>query len=140
MGEVGQVVDIENNKVVVVLERKEACAKCRACSAGLKSEEMRIKAVNMCQAKIGDNVEIVLESADFIKAVFIMYGFPFILFLVGVFAGYYGSLSLNMSNNELIGFILGMVLVIAAYLIIKSQEKRWRKANYIPKAINIVKQ
>lgn len=138
MGEVGKVVAIENNKVVVSLERKEACANCRACSVGMKSEEMIIKAVNECKAKVGDKVEIVLAEADFIKAVLIMYGFPFIFFMLGIFVGYYGSLKMGYSNNELIGFGLGFILVIISYLIIRSQEKRWKKANYIPKAINIV--
>lgn len=139
MGEVGKVIDIENNKLVVALERKEACAKCGACSAGMKSEEMLIRAINACDASLGDNVEIVLEEANFIKAVLIMYGFPFLLFLLGVFVGYYGSINMNMSNNEFWGFGIGMLFVVISYLIIRSQEKRWKKADYIPKAINIVK-
>lgn len=139
MGEVGQVVSVDNERVTVILQRKEACAKCRACSVGMKSQEMQIKAVNKCSAKVGDNVEIVLEEMNFVKAVLIMYGFPFLFFLLGVFGGYYGSLALGMGNNELIGFVLGMLLVSAAYLIIKSQEDRWRKADYVPMAVNVVK-
>lgn len=139
MGEIGKVIDIENNKLVISLERKEACAKCGACTAGMKTEEMLIRAVNSCNAQLGDNVEIVLEEANFIKAVLIMYGFPFVLFLIGVFAGYYGSINMNLNNNEIWGFGVGFIFVIISYLIIKSQEKRWKKADYIPKAINIVK-
>ena len=137
MAEIGKVIDIEKNKVVVSLERKEACAKCRACSAGLKAEEMLIRAENICGAKVGDKVEIALEETDFIKAVLIMYGFPFVMFLIGLFGGYYGCLSANIPNPELIGFIVGLILVAIGYGLIKSQEKRWRSGNYVPKAIAV---
>ena len=134
MAEIGKVIDIEKNKVVVSLERKEACAKCRACSAGMKKEEMLIRAENICGADIGDKVEIVLEEADFIKAVLIMYGFPFIMFMIGLLGTYYGLSGANIANPELLSFIVGLVLVAVSYGIIKSQEKRWRSGNYIPKA------
>lgn len=137
MAEIGKVIDIEKNKVVVSLERKEACAKCRACSAGMKAEEMLIRAENICGAKVGDKVEIALEETDFIKAVLIMYGFPFVMFLIGLFGGYYGCLSANIPNPELIGFVAGLILVAIGYGLIKSQEKRWRSGNYIPKAIAV---
>ena len=134
MAEIGKVIELEGNKAVVVLERKEACAKCRACSAGMKAEEMLIRAENICSAKVGDTVEVSLEESDFIKAVLIMYGFPFVMFMVGVLAGYYGSLSAGIPNAELIGFVIGLLLVAVSYAIIKSQEKRWRKGNFVPKA------
>ncbi|MBQ9519305.1 MAG: SoxR reducing system RseC family protein [Firmicutes bacterium] len=137
MAEIGKVIEIENNKAVVSLERKEACAKCRACSAGMKAEEMLIRAENICGAKIGDKVEIALEETDFIKAVLIMYGFPFVMFMVGLLGGYYGCLNAGVQNPELIGFAAGIVLVVVSYALIKSQEKRWRSGNYVPKAIAV---
>ena len=137
MAEIGKVIEIDGDKAVVVLERKEACAKCRACSAGMKAEEMLIRAENICGAKVGDNVEISLEESDFIKAVMIMYGFPFVMFMVGVLGGYYGCLNANIANPELVGFAAGLALVAVSYGIIKSQEKRWRSGNYIPKAISV---
>lgn len=137
MAEIGEVIEKKDKKVVVKLERKEACAKCRACSAGMKSTEMLITAENNCGAELGDKVEIALEEADFIKAVLIMYGFPFVMFIIGLFAAYYGCQSANIPNAELIGFIVGLVLVAVSYAVIKSQEKRWRSGNYIPKAIAV---
>lgn len=136
MGEIGEVIEIENEKLVVKMQRKEACAKCRACTAGLKSEDMLIKAVNNCGAVVGDKVEIMLEENNFIKAVFIMYGIPFVAFIIGVFAGYYGALELGIKNAEVIGCVLGAVLVLVSYLAIKSQEEKFKKGNYVPKAIN----
>lgn len=137
MAEIGEVIGFEENKVIVKLQRTEACAKCRACSAGMQKNEMLIRCENRCGAAKGDKVEVALEEADFIKAVMIMYGFPFLMFVLGVFGGYYGCLHYNITNAEYIGFGLGMVMVVVAYLIVHSQEHRWRKGNYVPKAIAI---
>ena len=139
MGEVGEVVGREANKLVVKMQRTEACAKCRACTAGLESKDMIIKAVNMCAANIGDKVEIVLDNSNFMKATLIMYGIPFVAFMIGVFAGYYGALKLSFGSPELAGIGLGIVLVIIVYLIIRTQEYRFKEGGYIPKAINVVK-
>ena len=65
LGEVGEVVGKENNKIIVKLQRTEACAKCRACTAGMKKEDMLIKAENMCNASVGNKVDLVLDNADF---------------------------------------------------------------------------
>ncbi len=76
MAETGSVIDIEGDKVIVKLQRTEACAKCGACSVGMKTQDMLIKAHNQCDAIIGDEVEIELEESNFIVAVMIMYGLP----------------------------------------------------------------
>lgn len=140
MGEIGKVIGIDDNKVTVKMTRTEACAKCRACSIGMEKQDMIIKASNLCNANIDDNVEIVLEEENFIKAVSIMYGIPFISLIVGIFGGYYGSISLGVGNNELIGFCLGMLFVIITYLWIRHKESYWKSKDFVPKAIRIEKE
>ena len=135
MAEVGNVIDIENNKVVVKLKRTEACAKCRACTAGMESKDMIIKAYNQCGANVVDNVEIVLEEANFIAAVAIMYGLPFLGLIVGTVIGIFGSKAIGLENNELIGFGVGLVFICLTYLWIKSKESYWKSKNFVPKAI-----
>lgn len=138
LGEVGEVVGKENNKIIVKLQRTEACAKCRACTAGMKKEDMLIKAENMCNASVGNKVDLVLDNADFMKATLIMYGIPFAAFMIGIFGGYYGALSMGMDNGEVIGIAAGVILVIISYLIIHTQEDKFKKGNFVPKAIKIV--
>ncbi len=139
MAEIGTVIGIkDDNRLLVRLERQEACAKCRACTAGMKKEEMILTAENLCGGKVGDNVEVTLEMADFMKAAMIMYGLPFATFMIGIFAGYYISLNMGYGSNELIGFLTGLVLVCITYMLIHSQEKRWKSNNYVPKAIKVV--
>ena len=139
MAEVGQVIEKkDNNRLLIRLERQEACAKCRACSAGMQAKEMLLEAENLCNAKIGDNVEISLEETDFMKAVLIMYGIPFVCFVVGVIASYFILTSLQAANIEIISFIVGLVLVVVSYLIIHRFEPHFKSDNYVPKATAVV--
>lgn len=138
LGEVGEVIGKESGKLIVRMERKEACAKCRACTAGMKKEDMIIRAENVCNAEVGNKVDIVLDNADFMKATLIMYGIPFVAFMVGIFGGYYGALKMGINNSEVVGVVAGIVLVIVTYLIIHSQENRFKKGNFVPKALKVV--
>ena len=125
MAEIGEVIGTEKNKLVVRMTRKEACAKL-------------LRAVNLCNAKVGDKVEVMLETADFMKATCIMYGIPCAMFMVGILAGYYGFEALGKSGGEFAGFGLGIVLVVLTYLIIRTQENRFKNGNYVPKAVKVI--
>lgn len=138
MSEIGQVMEKrDNNRLLVKLKRQEACAKCRACSAGMKTEEMLLQAENLCNANVGDNVEIALEEADFMKAVLIMYGIPFLCFIGGIMGTYFLLQSISAQNAEIISFCVGLVSVVISYLIIHCFEPHFKKDNYVPKAIKI---
>ena len=137
IGEIGLVTALEGSKAVVTMERKEACAKCRACSAGIEGKEMIIRALNLCEAKEGDYVEVMLDNSNFLKAAAIMYGIPFLAFMLGIFIGYYGALALFGSYAEICGTVLGILFVALSYGWIKSKESTWKKGNYIPKAVAI---
>lgn len=139
MGERGLVVDQIDENVVVKLQRTEACAKCKACTAGMMSEEMILNAKNICNAKKNDWVNIELDATDFLKAVSIMYGVPFITFIIGIVVGYNGSVFIGMVEfKELISFIVGLIFTVLTYLFIKSKEEVWKSKNFIPVATHIV--
>lgn len=140
MGEVGQVVKNELGKVTVILERVEACAKCRACTAGFSKDEMKIIATNLCGADINDYVNIELESKNFLIAIGVMYGFPLITLVIGFFVGEIFSKNLGFaSNSEIIGFFTGFIFMGLTYLYIKSIEYKFNSKDFIPIATEIVK-
>jgi sigma-E factor negative regulatory protein RseC len=132
MAESGQVVEIKEQLVVVRLERKEACASCKACVAGIEAKDMFIEAENLCDAKIGDWVNISLEQSSFLKAVFIVYTIPLIALLVGLGIGYL------IFNNELGTVIVGFSLLAISFLTLKMNEKHFSKGKYRPIAQEIV--
>ena len=140
MAEIGRVIEKkENNKLLIKLERQEACAKCRACSAGMQSKEMLLVAENLCHASVGDDVEIFLEETDFMKAVLIMYGIPFLFFVGSVLITYFILDSMGIANTEIISFAVGIVLVAVSYLVIHHFESHFKSNNYVPKATSVVK-
>lgn len=138
MAETGLVINKEDNIVTVKLERKEACAKCGACSASLESKEMILKAENKCNAKIGDTVKISLEQSSFLKAVFIMYCIPLISLLLGVGIGYLVSLQIGLGNNEIIQVVFGLVMLGLSYVIIRLNENKWKNKKFRPIAEEII--
>ncbi|MCD8089635.1 MAG: SoxR reducing system RseC family protein [Clostridiales bacterium] len=137
MAEVGKVIACEGDQVKLVLKRREACGKCRACTAGLTEKEMEMKARNLCGASVGDNVEVFIEQTNFLKAVIIMYGIPMVMFLAGVIIGYYGGQYLGMSNPNIAAIVLGVVLTAATYVIIHLNEDKWSNGEFLPSAVKI---
>ena len=138
MDEVGKVVAVEGEYVKLILKRREACGKCRACSAGLSEKEMEMKAKNLCGAKKGDKVEIFIEHSNFMKAVLIMYGIPCLCFLAGILAGYYGAVIAGFeAAAPLVGIGLAVILTAAAFILIHLNEKNWSSGQYMPVASRI---
>ena len=140
MAEKGQVIGLKNNESLAVIKmtRLEACAKCKACIAGMTEKEMFVEAENMCDAKVNDWVEVELEPNGFMNAVLIMYGLPFVAFMAGVLLGYFviGPMQ-SFINIEIFSFVMGLIFTFATFLWNKSQEKRWSQKKYKPKAVRL---
>ena len=134
MAEKGQVMEIREDLVVIKMTRIEACAKCRACVAGLAEKEMIMEAENHCDAKIGDWVELSMIESGFFSAVLIMYGIPLIGFMTGLLSTYF----LIMPNYfptispDVPSFVVGLIGTCIAYLWIRSKEDRWKERKYKP--------
>lgn len=132
MAEVGQVIEIKGKNVVVELQRQEACAKCKACTAGLQTTQMLLEAENQCEATKGDWVEVYLKEANFVKAVLIMYTIPLVALLLGLGLGYL------LFSHELLVIGLGFVTMALAFITIRLNDKRFRTEKYRPIAIHKV--
>lgn len=137
----GLVHTIKDDLVVATIHRKEACGECRACLSGMTKTEMDIEAKNLCDAEIGDWVELELQENAFFNAVVIMYGLPFIGFIAGVVGGYYGVPKVIPGISPVLpSLILGAAGILIAMLWIKSQNPRWESGKYRPLATKIVEE
>lgn len=137
----GLVHTIKDDLVVATIHRKEACGECRACLSGMTKTEMDIEAKNLCDAEIGDWVELELQENAFFNAVVIMYGLPFIGFIAGVVGGYYGVPKLIPGISPVLpSLVLGVLGIVIAMLWIKSQNPRWESGKYRPLATKIVEE
>ena len=137
----GLVNEVNGDLVLAKIQRKEACGECRACFSGMTKNEMDIEAKNLCDAEIGDWVELELQENAFFNAVIIMYGLPFIGFIAGIVAGYFGlSKVLPMIHPALCSVVLGALGIVLCLAWIKSQNPRWESGKYRPLATKIVEE
>ena len=138
MAEKGLVIEEKGDKVVIKMTRKEACAKCRACVAGLSEKDMILEARNACGAAKDDWVEVELEADGFLYAVGIMYGIPLIALLAGVILGNFViAPMLSFINPDVVSFFTGIIFTGLAYLWIRSKEDYWKEKKITPTAIKV---
>ena len=137
----GLVHTVKDDLVIATIHRKEACGECRACLSGMTKTEMDIEAKNLCDAEVGDWVQLELQENAFFNAVVIMYGLPFIGFIAGVVGGYYGGPKVLPAISPVFpSLILGVLGIVVAMLWIKSQNPRWESGKYRPLATKIVEE
>ena len=137
----GLVHTIKDDLVIATIHRKEACGECRACLSGMTKTEMDIEAKNLCDAEVGDWVELELQDNAFFYAVVIMYGLPFIGFIAGVVGGYYATAKFFPTVPAFLpSLVLGVLGIVIAMLWIKSQNPRWESGKYRPLATKVVEE
>ena len=103
--------------------------------------DKNIEAKNLCDAEVGDWVELELQENAFFNAVVIMYGLPFIGFIAGVVLGYYGVPKLIPGISPVLpSLVLGVLGIVIAMLWIKSQNPRWESGKYRPLATKVVEE
>ncbi|MDD3394033.1 MAG: hypothetical protein EOM28_00720 [Clostridia bacterium] len=133
----GLVTNESGNLLKVHIVRQEACGQCRACLSGFAEQDMDIDAKNLCDAEVGDWVELELQDNAFMKAVLISYGIPLIGFFIGLFFGYYVVSPLVPLPESLVSFGLGFIGVLMCYAWIKSQNPKWEGGKYLPLAVRL---
>ena len=127
----GIVHEVKGDLAMVKIQRKEACGECRACFSGMMKTEMDIEAKNLCDAEEGDWVELELQENAFFNAVIVMYGLPFIGFIVGIVLGYFGVPKLIPNISPVLpSLVLGVLGIVLAMLWIHSQNHRWESGKY----------
>lgn len=141
MKQTGIVVGLEGNKAKIKMQRHTACGDCGACQVSKNQLTLILDAENNLGAKTGDFVEIDLETVDFLSAVVLIYVFPLIALIVGIFAGYYGILSLGIEDRTAQGFgaIIGILAAAMTYLVIKLKEGKLKNLKkYKPTITSII--
>ena len=132
MGEVGEVIEINGEEILVRHQRTGACASCKICARGKDENEMIMRARNACDAAVGDFVEIELQEGALIKAVAMAYGIPLVAIIAGFAIGY-------LIGGEFVAFTIGIIFMILAYASMKILEKSGKLAQkYVPVAIRKV--
>ena len=131
MKEEGRVIEIEGNIAKVQIERKALCDSCRACNMS-SGDVMIADAENVASAKVGEKVEVEIDSPRYLKVVFTVYIFP----LIGLIVGY--IIGESITNSELAGIFSGIGGLFLCFGLIYSYDKRLRRSGKLKSKISRV--
>lgn len=136
MIEIGTVDSIVGKKAKVIIERSAMCGDCGACQVGKDKLTMETTVLNTVNARVGDRVEVEMAFKNVLMASIIAYGIPLLLFIIGAVLS---SLFTGETENPVISFISGLVLMAVAFIIIKILDKKDAFAfTYEPQITNII--
>jgi len=141
MRQTGLVIELVEDKAKIRMQRHTACGDCGACQVGPSQLKLVLEAENVVGAKPGDMVEVNMETLDFFSAAIVIYLYPLLALIAGIFGGYYGLLALGFSDSAAqgIGAILGLLAAALIYVIIRlNEEKIQGMKKYKPVIISIV--
>lgn len=142
MNQKGFIIEIVDNKTAkMVMQRHSACASCGKC-AKLSSEtqDLVVEVDNQVGAKVGDHVEVSMESVNVLKATMLAYLFPLVGLLLGTTITYYVLTAIKYSGQiELISGIVGLVCTALIYLYLRMNDKKFRDSRqYIPVVVRVI--
>jgi sigma-E factor negative regulatory protein RseC len=135
--QIGQVVDIKNDRVVVMVRRHDVCDKCGGCGAAISgSGENFVEAMNTVNAVVGQTVKVSLDTMYVLKASFMVYIVPVFALLLGIYAGQV----LDGAFGILARFdiILGVVFLVGSYLIVRRYDRKMADGRVSTMVVEII--
>lgn len=126
MLEKARVIEMKDKYVKLEIKRKSSCGdNCANCKGGCKPVNTYIIVENTIDAKLGELVELKMNTKTFMFAVIINYVFPLVMLLLGIFGGSVMANNLNLGvKSEIISILLGFTLMVISYVLIYSIDKK----------------
>lgn len=144
MNQQGYIIEIVDDKTAKLkMQRHSACASCGKCQTlSSESKEILVEVDNSIGAKPGDHVEVNMENMNVLKATALAYVVPLIFLLVGTIVSYF-MLDMIISTQgiivELISGIIGIMLMLLSYVILKKNDSKFRDSRkFIPVITKII--
>lgn len=141
MNQQGYIVEVVDSVTAKLkLKRHSACASCGKCATTSEEKDIIVEVDNTIGAKVGDRVEVNMETVNVLKAAFIAYVTPLVALLVGTVGSFYGLKAIGIENNiELFSAIIGLALMLMAFFMLKKNDKKFRDSKeYIPIVTKII--
>ncbi len=135
MNQRGYVIEIVDSITAKIkMQKHSACASCGKCASSTDKKDIIVEVDNTLGAKVGDYVEVNMDSVNVIKAASIIYIIPLVALLGGTILSYKMLSYFDiLFNIEIISGGIGVLLTILSYLAIKSRDFKFRESrNYIP--------
>lgn len=128
----GTVLSTGDHKAKVAIKRSSLCGdKCGSCSGKCEQLEKIVELDNTKDLQPGENVSVEIDNNKVLKAAFLVYIFPLIMLIIGVFIGpmIYSSVNLTM-NLELFNLTIGLFMMALAFVVVKVVDHKKSKENY----------
>ncbi len=141
--ETGKIIEMTNEGLAKVLvERKKMCSHCPSrgvCNPPEEGKQFTIEVENPMGAVKGDTVEIGIERSVLLVATFWIYFVPAVFFLAGVSIGFiFLARYITFVGKEFLGLIVGIVFLMASFLILRSVNNRLgKKKSFKPTIVRI---
>ncbi|MGD9365362.1 MAG: SoxR reducing system RseC family protein [Desulfobacteraceae bacterium] len=131
----------DRNIALVKTVQSSACEACSArhqCNPGDRGKEREVEAINSVNAKVGDLIQISMDTSALLKATFLLYVFPIICMLIGSFAGHVIGNNMNVGAS-MVSVLCGIASFVAAMLIVRYRAGHMAlKQKYQPKITRII--
>ena len=144
MNQQGYIIEIVDKKTAKLkMQRHSACASCGKCQTlSSETKEILVEVDNTIGAKVGDHVEVNMDNMNVLKATALAYLVPLIFLLVGTIVSYF-MLDMIISTQgiivELISGIIGIILMLLSYVILKRNDSKFRDSRkFIPVITKII--
>jgi sigma-E factor negative regulatory protein RseC len=128
-------------KAWVKTVQSSACNSCSArdsCHQESQGKEREVEAINLVNARVGDLIQISIETGALLKATFLLYVFPIICMLIGGLMGHEFGLHLKV-NPSVVSLLLAAVCFLGAMCIVRIRAGRMAlKLEYRPKITRII--
>lgn len=141
MNQQGYIIEIVDEKTAKLkMQRHSACASCGKCVTSSEKKDIIVEVDNTIGAKVGDHVEVNMETVNVLKATAIAYLIPLVALLVGTIGTYFALDAIGMGSNvEMISGAVGILLMLATFLVLKKNDKKFRDSKeYIPIVTKII--
>ena len=120
--------------------RSSACESCSsrdACHGEGGVQEMEVEAINTAGARVGDRIVLKIETANLLKATFLLYVFPVLAMLAGAAAGHALARMQGMDPSGLSALCAFLFFGLAFVIIRIAGRRMSANAGYKPEIIKI---
>lgn len=118
MNEWGKVVGLKGKTAILSIQKSDVCEKCRRCRPGREENEMIMEAKNKIGAKVGDIVELNVQTCNPLIMLFIRMGIPLIDGIIGGLIGYAIAHTFSQTEGIVIWVIVtGIIVGIVSFIL-----------------------
>ena len=142
MNQQGFIVEIVDDKTAKMrMQRHSACASCGKCAKlTSESQDLVVEVDNQIGAKVGDHVEVSMESVKVMKATMLAYILPLVFLIAGTAICFIVLNKIEFKGPiELLSGLSGLLFTFLSYLYLRKNDKKYRESrDYIPVVVRII--